>query len=113
MHDTLQLFAIAKACGWSQIENGNTMAIGGMWRGYPPKGQVIGQKESLPNYLGSLDACREMEDRLLGRRDIPPTEQWNTYWNTLITITYPVIAIAATPRQKCEAFLKAIGKWEE
>lgn len=56
---------VAELCGWSHIENTNTMAIGGIWRGYPPIGAIIGKKDYIPNYCGDLNECGEMEKYLL------------------------------------------------
>lgn len=49
------LFA-KEIAGWMQIENVNSMAAGGMWRGYPPV-PIIGEpKQPVPWFVGSADA---------------------------------------------------------
>jgi len=73
--------------------------------------------QSVPDYLNSHDACQRVIDKM----DAINLED---YWSYLGMIT--VIGqvrngsefchfwkLKATPRQKCEAILKAYGKWEK
>lgn len=60
-------------------------------------------------YLNDLNACHEME-KVLDRH-----EQWPTYCNRLMAMQSHLTtdAIRATAAQRCEAFLRTIGKWTE
>ena len=56
--------AISELLGWSHIENANTMAMDGHWRGYPPKGAIVGRKAPLPNFCDDLNVMRVAADTL-------------------------------------------------
>lgn len=114
-----QLTTIAEAYGWTHIENISTIRIRGHWVGYPPKSPIIGEKETLPDYLNDLNACHEMKKVLTD-------EQKNSFRDYLLTITTNLTSwgdfdmgedlqsmIDATPLQQAEAFLKTLGKWSE
>lgn len=103
--------AIAKACGWTQIEQ------------HPPDDTLYGQHPSctdevnkyyeypIPNYCNDLNAMHE-EEKVLN------VIQWSRY-TQLLNSSYqnndPIMkAIChATARQRAEAFLRTLGKWEE
>lgn len=115
MNAEKQIIAIAEACGWTQIQNCNTMAISGIWRGYPPTGAIIGQKALLPNYLFDLNATHEAE-KILNEN------QREYYWNLLLREVDPPdesddssrwLCAHANADHRARALLKTIGKWEE
>lgn len=83
-----QRVAIARACGWT-----DTQIIDGKY----------GQTD-VPDYLGDLNACHEMENEL-------SDEQFDEYYVRVTSrFARPFHATAA---QRCEAFLRTLGLWEE
>jgi hypothetical protein len=97
--------AIAEACGWTEIRD-NVV-------GKAP-GETANRVMFLPNYSTSLNAMHEAEKVL--------TEiQWFYYLNELYNIVrlpnQPELqmkqAVNATARQRAEAFLRTLGKWED
>lgn len=89
--------AIAEACGYS------------VWFDSPNEGQIY--IEDLPDYCNDLNAMHEAEKTLGDRLDLyreflrlvvtdDPTNRYNE----------PAFAAA---RQRAEAFLRTLGKWEE
>ena len=90
-----QRIAIATACGWTADS----------WC-LTPSGWVFA--DAAPDYLNDLNACHEMEkvlDIVVERGD---------YWDYLSSITGgEVEMIYATAAEKCEAFLRTLGLWEE
>ena len=91
---------IAEACGWEDC-NG--------YIGKPPTKKMDQYNRSLPNYAGCLNAMHEAEKILMAY------QQTATYSDKMIKIVgYGTFdSVHATARQKAEAFLKALGKWEE
>ena len=113
-----QRIKIAEACGW--VWNDDVYKCGdGDWstpdgteqedmRGATKEAAI----EYLPDYLNDLNACHEMEktmtagqcgnyDYLLGRYvadDNVVADSWR--WHS-------------SPAQRCEAFLKTLGLWEQ
>jgi hypothetical protein len=88
--------AIAKAVGWESETSGPS------WYEYETK---------MPNYCNDLNAMHEAEEAL---NPIKAAE----YARMLTFIAWqseqPVFApMTATARQRAEAFLRTIGKWEE
>lgn len=91
---------IAEACGWKEVEpwlNGDRC----FEKSNTPCGYRI---EDLPDYCNDLNAMHEAEKTM-------DEEQWHDYveyvggrWEQ---------AMHATARQRAEAFLRALGKWEE
>lgn len=84
--------AIAEACGWK----GNVLdrdMEGNLWPSYPPR------------YCTDLNAMHQAEEFLIGNC-------WIGYVNTLADIEGTLFGIRATARQRAEAFLRAIGKWQ-
>jgi hypothetical protein len=97
--------AIAKKCGWTEIRD-NVVGKAPGETGY----RVM----FLPKYSTSLNAMHEAEKVL--------TEDRNSYLTTLAGLVetdhlrgldadWPWVC--ATARQRAEAFLKTLGKWEE
>jgi hypothetical protein len=69
--------------------------------------------EPIPNYHGDLNACAEMEKTLDGN-----TKEMNSMRYSYIFHVYTLCndgrePIRATSAQRCEAFLRVHGKWEE
>lgn len=102
--------AIAEACGWTEVgecENG-----GFRFRGFPPH-RFEAHRKPIPNYCTDLNAMHEAEILIQDR---------NKYLNILASVTEPIDGLPkdhdwaftrATARQRAEAFLKTLGKWEE
>ena len=101
--------AIAEACGWTEIS----------WEQLTNPREAIERKHYcknntehfcgwLPDYCNDLNAMHEAEKVLVGKNN------WElcNYVHRLHTATNSWTALA-TARQKAEAFLKTIGKWEE
>ena len=96
-----QQIAIAEACGYE-------LRPDGYWK---EKGMV--GSCGIPDYLHDLNACREFE-KMIGAK-------WPTYCEILLRIVEPEPRtlevchywnlLHATAAQRCEAFLKTIGKW--
>jgi len=113
-HDTMspesQRIAIAEACGWVMRKNESDWLA--------PDGRVYqnwGGFTSYPNYPNDLNACREFEVVLSQMPDIHVggvgvCSAIDIYEDNLLGICdHPICAPAA---QRCEAFLKTIGKWK-
>jgi len=62
--------------------------------------------KKVPNYVADLNACHEFE-KTLGDID-----NWMLYDKALAEITEG-FTFHATARQRCEAFLRVHGQWEE
>jgi hypothetical protein len=58
------------------------------------------------DYCGDLNAMHEAEDELSGN-------QYMVYALMLDAVEGSLFGIRATARQRAEAFLKTLGKWEE
>jgi hypothetical protein len=96
MNNNLINKAIAKAVGWESETSGPS------WYEYETK---------MPNYAGCLNAMHDAEK---GLNPIKAAE----YARMLISIAWeseqPIFApMTATARQRAEAFLRTLGKWEE
>jgi len=117
MNPDKQRIAIAEACGWS---NFRVSTIG--------RNQVLcGEKQGVflllvPDYLNSLEACHEMEKFLKGDfKD--ESSQKALYVENLVFACHghpdEMVdiwnwhLIHAPAAQRCEAFLKTIGRWED
>lgn len=94
--------AIAEACGWTDI---GECACCFKLRGYPP--EYSAHKKHIPNYFTDLNAVHEAENCL-------SLDDRNHYIDALGTIYKGSWEFAtATARQRAEAFLRTLGKWEE
>ena len=109
-----QQIAIAEACGFTDIGTEQHPAITYC------VGQLDSQRTIVPEYLYDLNACHEMEKTLDdGHRqfyasllgDITMNDNGRG-WQPLSNDDCFPIAHATAP-QRCEAFLKAIGKWKD
>lgn len=85
--------AIAEACGWTDMP-----IIDGMYGQTP-----------VPNYCTDLNAMHEAEEALL--QGAAPGV-WECFRNKLRS-KYGEDDIHTTARQRAEAFLRTLGKWEE
>ena len=112
-----QRIAIAETCGWTQIVNASTIRVDGLWKGYPPRGQIVGEKAEVPDYLKDLNAMHEAE-ATLGDKSFDYNEQLaNVVFKDPRTSDFcsrPGDYVwHAAADQRAEAFLKTIGKWVE
>lgn len=111
-----QRIAIAKACGWTMIHQGNTMAMYGTWCGYPPRGQIIGRPDPIPDYDLSLDAIYAAMDFVVTGPDIHEYQSNEAGLDGFINAEAEAKEIPVwrlEPRDYCRALLKFLGKWEE
>lgn len=87
--------AIAEACGWGQKPVVNTDR-GRIW------------VTNCPNYCADLNAMHDAE------KELDSGELFRGYYLALYDITKSTrMPVCATARQRAEAFLRTIGKWEE
>lgn len=94
--------AIAQAFGWMDIEE---CTCGFKTRGNPP--WYSAHKKHIPDYCGDLNAMHEAEKTLTYyQREV-------FYPRNLGAWQRPINVIYATARQRAEAFLRTLGKWEE
>ncbi len=102
--------AIAKACGWTNVTAGHRS-------GKAPEADYVGY-EFYPNYCADLNAMHEAEKVLTIQ------QKANDYEILLETVTRrgksgmtfglaAYLFCHATSRQRAEAFLRTLGKWEE
>ena len=101
MTDEAQRIAIAEACGWtySEADHGDNNAA-----------KKYKWGSDLPDYLNDLNAMHEAEKWLTDGRYYV-----DDYWDHLSDLCghdEPGM-IMATARQRAEAFLRTIGKWED
>jgi hypothetical protein len=97
--------AIAKSCGWTEIDGLSAKGL----MGKPPK--KLCSFNYLPNYCTDLNAMHEAEKVILPKFS-------HFYANKLALITGVDCSddpcfFCATARQRAEAFLRTLGKWEE
>ena len=92
--------AIARVCGWTDVSEVHRS-------GKAPGADYVGQ-EFMPNYCNDLNAMHEAE------KVLDSDELFRGYYLALYDITkstrWPV---HATARQRAEAFLRTLGKWED
>lgn len=67
-----------------------------------------GDRYPIPNYAADLNACHEFEKTL-------DTYELAEYWHNLLRAHehIPVCSGCSDARQRCEAFLRVHGQWEE
>jgi hypothetical protein len=100
--------AIAEACGWTDIHDSGPWHNHKLW-GYPPElpGQGGNAYKYMPDYVHDLNAMHEAEKTLTDdQREV-------FYPRNLGAWQRPFNVIYATARQRAEAFLRVMGKWEE
>ena len=89
--------AIANALGW-RVEDGVYM--------WTEHGIDKTAPLSMWDWCNDLNAMHEVEDELSGN-------QYMVYALMLDAVEGSLFGIRATARQRAEAFLKTLGKWEE
>ena len=102
-------WSINEALGWTP-ESGHMEYDGAklpwtMWR----KGLANKGNDTMPNYYGDLNACHEMEKVL--NAEISTYFEYLTKGDDDYEGCYK--AMMATAPQRCESFLRVIGKWRE
>lgn len=90
--------AIAEACGWTDIHDDPMWG----WLGRPPKSSGSGWP-ILP-YCECLNAMHEAEKTIIKNHNL-----WTNYYYCIGA----TIVLHANARQRAEAFLRTLGKWEE
>lgn len=120
MNDEQINAAIAEACGWTDI---GECTCGFKLRGYPP--EYSAHRKHIPNYCSDLNAMHEAEKVLDGVHSWNGEEHhWNAEEAYMGHITNIIVRnsgqkisddwqlVCATARQRAEAFLRTLGKWE-
>lgn len=93
--------AIAEACGWGWFQKICTGELLGKFV------EEKGPLRSIPDYCDDLNAMHEAEKVL-------DTIEQGHYWDHLKDLTDEGFdQLHATARQRAEAFLRTLGKWEE
>jgi len=88
--------AIAEACGWRKEDGVYMWTANGIDYTCP----------DLWDWANDLNAMHEAEDTLVG-------QQFPAYAFVLNDIEGSLWGMRATARQRAEAFLRTLGKWEE
>ena len=91
--------AIAEACGWTNVTAAHRS-------GKAPGADYVGY-EFYPNYCGDLNAMHEAEKVL---RDADLLFEYGMHISNSHHYEY---LLGATARERAEAFLRTLGKWEE
>jgi hypothetical protein len=100
---------ISEAIGWTDIHDSGPWHHHKMW-GYPPEkpGQCGNAYNYLPDYCSDLNAMHEAE------KELDSDELFRKYYLALYDVTQSTKwPVCATARQRAEAFLRTLGKWEE
>ena len=102
--------AIAEACGWEEITDSVApeefqRRASGMLRDKHGNRTPLKQ---IPNYVHDLNAMHEAEMIFT-----PESKHWMYYALLDEMCGSSFKAIRATARQRAEAFLRVLGKWEE
>jgi hypothetical protein len=107
--------AIAKHMGWKQLRK--IQQIVSTHHGWTGIYKNTAHYEFIPEYCQDLNAIHEAEKTLSKRRGEYHTKGWGAYTMFLAdindTFTTETRLIHSTARQRAEAFLKTIGKWEQ
>ena len=113
MKPEAQQIAIAKACGWTEIEPQRLTSGGGDYF----TGKFHGLRKDgsrdyfVPDYPKDLNAMHNAE-KVLIRPNLYAKGGWGMYLGYLSRVTDEQHPIDATAAQRAEAFLRTIGKWE-
>lgn len=98
--------AIAEACGWHDLSIVDKTACGLKQK----VTSLNGRYEPIPDYANDLNAMHEAEKLL--KHDVE--NAWLKGGYSLYVQLLPYgNEISATARQRAEAFLRTLGKWEE
>ena len=119
MNDSQINIAIAEACGWTLVKDDPNFHE--YWE-HPKDGRKIGvaaNPSPFPDYCNDLNAMHEAEHRLCKLEF-----GWRTYadaledvvgvngWWAIMGEADKRLVLHATARQRAEAFLRTLGKWE-
>lgn len=101
--------AIAEACGWTEIQDSGVWHHHKLW-GYPPlkPGQCGNSFHYLPDYCTDLNAMHEAEKTLSETNMFVMAHHIER-----LVSRHRQHYFHATARQRAEAFLRTLGKWEE
>jgi hypothetical protein len=109
--------AIAESLGWTNCRLVIKGAGGGTRyptaHGMPPNRKY---EASCPNYTADLNACHEFEKTLDDDLDLDYSENLESVTGTRwgANNSYDMSKYrSATARQRCEAYLRTLGKWIE
>ena len=103
---------IAELCGYRKATERDRTRGKYEWVAINPDGFEVGWSDNceyhhcIPNYAADLNACHEFEKTLTHIND------WMLYDKALAEIAEG-FTFHATARQRCEAFLRVHGQWEE
>jgi hypothetical protein len=98
--------AIAEACGWKAVcVDGDS----GFYKGFDNGAEL---RPDFPDYCTDLNAMHEAEKMLAPKNWDRFSENWWNYYHHLLDGDVQK-TIHATARQRAEAFLRTLGKWEE
>jgi hypothetical protein len=101
--------AIAEVCGWSVVSDTLCNVYPNSRTGEPELNPVA----PLPDYCQDLNAMHEAE-RALTESGVNAWWAYVAYINRYNATPFGVeTAVHATARQRAEAFLRTVGKWEE
>ena len=98
--------AIATACGWTDIFEHPEFGLMGVAQG------THGCRTAIEGYTYDLNAMHEAEKVLAPKNWNNFSENWWNYYHHLLDGDVHK-TIHATARQRAEAFLRTLGKWEE
>lgn len=95
--------AIAKQCDWKDVWRAPNASETAYFVGTSPSGEFL----PVPNYCNDLNDMHEAEKVLVNQF----TTIEEAYWRNLQQVKpHPIYA---TARQRAEAFLRTLGKWEK
>jgi len=89
---------IAENCGWMFVRLGVNCLVGDH--------EEWGELQLVPEYCRCLNAMYDAEKRLL-------PSQWSMYITCLNSDHHPAGVVHQTARFKAEAYVRALGKWED
>ena len=95
--------AIAKQCDWKDVWRAPNASETAYFVGTSPSGEFL----PVPNYCTDLNEMHEAEKVLTQHQNE------SIYPRNLGAWRNPTKPIYATARQRAEAFLRTLGKWEE
>jgi hypothetical protein len=100
--------AIAEQCGWKNLHKIPQIAsLHSGWSGIKPD---TGNDEFIPDYCNDLNDMHEVEVKYILVDGDLTADYWNNLYDTTESTLWP---FASTARQRAEAFLKTINKWED
>ena len=106
--------AIAEVCGWTECRLVAKVVLSVLRDpvayGVPPNRTY---EIACPNYCADLNAMHEAE-RIIADKGV---NAWWIYCGNIVRLMPSIFgnetAVMATARQRAEAFLRTLGKWEE